>query len=316
MSKNVMSLDSILADLDEGYTKVAEEECDSKEGKKEDGKEAILKALSGKDAKEPAKEKADDKGEEKAASAPAEDLQKIANEVIASEEEALVKEAQLYGASVADGFMARISMYEKVAEDLGPQKQSLPLSSLVKQASEQMYHDDEGNLYTESEVRAVQREMEQEKLASYQGYNQFSPGYINNEQFDIEPEAVKLAEELIEDASARGYQMSGQEALEKVAEQAYQAGYNDVMEKAASDAHARGYNETLEKAAELAYNEGFETTLEKAAELLREAGQGEAVEALEKAAFESGYEDTMEKIAASAFEQGAADMDNIIQQLA
>ena len=312
MSRNVMRLDSILADLDEGFSKVAEEE--TKEDKKEDGKEAILKALSSKDKEEPAKKKADDEGEEKAASAPAEDLQKIANNVLASEEEALVKEAELYGASVADGFMSRLSMYEKVAADLGHNQapQSIPLSSLVKQSSEQLYHDDEGNQYTESQVRAAMYETEYEKRASYN----FAPGYVNNDQFDVEPEAVKLAEELIDDASARGYQMSGEEALEKVAEQAFEAGYHDTMEKAASSAFDQGYNDTLEKAAGLAYSEGFESTLEKAAELLRDAGQTEAVQALEKAAFDSGYEDTMEKIAASAFEQGAADMDNIIQQLA
>lgn len=51
---------------------------------------------------------------EKVASAgsPVEDLTKIASQVASAEHEALVKEAQLYGAAVCDGFMARAAQYE------------------------------------------------------------------------------------------------------------------------------------------------------------------------------------------------------------
>jgi len=326
MSQNVMRLDSILADLDDTFDKTAEEEADSKgdseeEDKSKDGKKAIfeaLKATKKKDDDYPA----DPKEKEEKVASPTSDLQKIANDVLAAEEEALIKEAQLYGASVADGFMNRISLYEKVAEDLHPQgnsNSSIPLSSLNKHA-EQLYHDDEGNTFTESQVKEAQEELyREEKLASSGGYSpreQFSPGYVNNRNFDVEPEAIKIAEEIIEEASANGYHMSGEEALEKVAQQAFEAGYNDTMEKAAGESYNQGYNDTLEKAAEVAYSEGFEQTLEKAAQILHEAGQTEAVQSLEKAAFDSGYEDTMEKIASSAFEQGVADMDNIIKQIA
>jgi hypothetical protein len=52
--------------------------------------------------------------QEKVASAgsPIEDLTKIASQVASAEHEALVKEAQLYGAAVCDGFMARAAQYE------------------------------------------------------------------------------------------------------------------------------------------------------------------------------------------------------------
>lgn len=47
------------------------------------------------------------------AAQPAEDLTKIAHRLAAAEQEALVKEAQLYGAAVCDGFMTRMASYEQ-----------------------------------------------------------------------------------------------------------------------------------------------------------------------------------------------------------
>lgn len=46
---------------------------------------------------------------------PVEDLTKIAADLSKAEHEALVKEAQLYGAAVCDGFMARAAMYNEAA---------------------------------------------------------------------------------------------------------------------------------------------------------------------------------------------------------
>jgi hypothetical protein len=61
--------------------------------------------------------------EKKAAvSAPIADLTKLAADAANSEHEALVKEAQLYGASVCDGFMARFSQYNEAAEKLASQQ--------------------------------------------------------------------------------------------------------------------------------------------------------------------------------------------------
>src|SRR5882672_2835878 len=42
---------------------------------------------------------------------PVEDLTKIAADLSKAEHEALVKEAQLYGAAICDGFMARAAQY-------------------------------------------------------------------------------------------------------------------------------------------------------------------------------------------------------------
>lgn len=50
------------------------------------------------------------------ASTPVADLEKIASQVVDAEQEALVKEARLYGAAVADGFVARIAQHNAAAE--------------------------------------------------------------------------------------------------------------------------------------------------------------------------------------------------------
>ena len=50
-----------------------------------------------------------------AAGSPIDGLTKIASQVASAEHESLVKEAQLYGAAVMDGFMARGAMYEAAA---------------------------------------------------------------------------------------------------------------------------------------------------------------------------------------------------------
>lgn len=60
--------------------------------------------------------------EKKASSAPIADLTKLAADTAAAEHEALVKEAQLYGASVCDGFMARLAQYNDAAEKVASQQ--------------------------------------------------------------------------------------------------------------------------------------------------------------------------------------------------
>lgn len=49
---------------------------------------------------------------------PVDDLVKLASDVAGTEHEALVKEANLYGAAVADGFMARLAQYGVAADKL------------------------------------------------------------------------------------------------------------------------------------------------------------------------------------------------------
>ena len=59
-----------------------------------------------------------------AQASPVDDLVKIAADLSRSEHDALVKEAQLYGAAVCDGFMARASQYNEAAATLSSQSAS------------------------------------------------------------------------------------------------------------------------------------------------------------------------------------------------
>lgn len=54
------------------------------------------------------------------ASSPIEDLTKIAADLSKAEHEAITKEAQLYGAALCDGFMARASQYKDAAAHVTP----------------------------------------------------------------------------------------------------------------------------------------------------------------------------------------------------
>lgn len=49
---------------------------------------------------------------------PLDDLTKLAASVVADEHAATIKEAQLYGAAVCDGFMVRLSQYDEAAQKI------------------------------------------------------------------------------------------------------------------------------------------------------------------------------------------------------
>ena len=54
--------------------------------------------------------------------APVAGLVKMASDLVDAEEEALMKQAQVYGAAVCDGFMARYAQYEQAANEVAPVK--------------------------------------------------------------------------------------------------------------------------------------------------------------------------------------------------
>lgn len=54
--------------------------------------------------------------------APTENLLKLAQDISAAEEDALAKQAALYGAAMCDGFMTRFAQYEDAANDVAPMK--------------------------------------------------------------------------------------------------------------------------------------------------------------------------------------------------
>ena len=286
----VMKLNDILASLDASNEKTAEDTTvdSASAGSKRDLVDTLRRGQGVKTASAAVAPES--------YHSPVGDLQKIASDIAAAEEDAIVKEAHLYGQSVCDGFMSRLSQYEKAADELGPESFGKTAS-----AHQPMFSDPDGNTYTPAEIQAALHGGHHEKTSSYD-----SDDY----------EAHAMAQGIVKEAADNGYRLSHEDALEKVAQEAYGVGYNDTMEKAAEVIAEQGYHDTMEKAAEVAYGNGFEDTLEKAAEALHEAGQHEAVQLLEKAAFESGYEDALEKIAGSAFEQGVADMNGLLESRA
>lgn len=52
--------------------------------------------------------------------APVAGLVKMASDLVDAEEEALMKQAQVYGAAICDGFMARYAQYEQAAGEVAP----------------------------------------------------------------------------------------------------------------------------------------------------------------------------------------------------
>ena len=75
--------------------------------------------------------------EKRASNTPVAELTKLATETANAEHESLIKEAHLYGAAVADGFMVRMSQYNDAAEKVASQQQPAAVSpQLEKQAAE------------------------------------------------------------------------------------------------------------------------------------------------------------------------------------
>lgn len=141
-----------------------------------------------------------------AAGSPVADVQKIASEVLGAEHEALLKEAQLYGASVCDGFMARLAQYDAAAQKI---------------ASEQMG----------SAVAPLQPGQPIKLAAIDDSFEKFA---------SANPELVKEAAELgfertmfqmdklAEAARHAGYNQ-GVSTIYKVAHQSFTAGYEDTL---------------------------------------------------------------------------------------
>lgn len=115
---------------------------------------------------------------------PAEDLTKIAQRLASAEQEALVKEAQLYGAAVCDGFMARMGSYEGVQSTKTAaygndfEKFASENPDLVKQAAELGYRETREkiaaatqNAYNEGYTKVAHLVKEAAEKVAVRGYN-------------------------------------------------------------------------------------------------------------------------------------------------
>lgn len=66
-----------------------------------------------------------------ASQAPVAGLVKLASDLVNAEEEALMKQAQVYGAAICDGFMARYAQYEQAANEVAPPQAKTAAASIV-----------------------------------------------------------------------------------------------------------------------------------------------------------------------------------------
>ncbi len=136
--------------------------------------------------------------------APSQDLIKIAQKLADAEQLALVKEAEMYGAAVCDGFLARMNEHDsngvKVASFGGGDVDEL----LIKQAMELGYRETTNELQKLAHSAYSQGYDETSKLASaalQQGYNDTIK--LANASMEEERNLIKVA---AEDRAQRGYQ--------------------------------------------------------------------------------------------------------------
>jgi hypothetical protein len=139
------------------------------------------------------------------ASTPQGDLLKMAEDISAAEQEAMSKMAQVYGAAMCDGFMARFASYEDAAGQVAP-------PPAAKIASAPAGHDEAVEM-----IKAASDDPAFQKFASEN------------------PQMVKEAVDL-------GYQRT-MDSLIKQANDEFNSGYNETMEevhKLASAAYSAG----------------------------------------------------------------------------
>lgn len=142
---------------------------------------------------------------------PSQDLIKIAQKLADAEQLALVKEAEMYGAAVCDGFLARMNEHDangvKVASFGGGDVDEI----LIKQAMELGYRETTNELQKLAQASYQQGYDETEKIASaalQQGYN----------------ETVKIANHAL-----RAGFTEGQKMIKVAAEDRAQVGYQHAL---------------------------------------------------------------------------------------
>ena len=144
---------------------------------------------------------------------PSGDLLKIAGDLASAEENALVKEAHVYGVAVCDGFMSRMGQYEGAG-------------GMAKQANYAGNNDEE--MIKQAMAAGYNDTMIQLQAAGA------SPGHVKTAAEAQEDEHVKLA----------AYQEGYQDTMVKAA--AYQEGYQDTVVKVS--AYNEGFGAVMNEA--------------------------------------------------------------------
>jgi hypothetical protein len=196
-----MKLSSVLAKISGPTEKTASASAPVATGEKSataQTEDRLKAALAEATAPQPATDKTASAG------SPIADVTKLASEVLGAEHEALVKEAQLYGASVCDGFMVRLATYDAAAEKIASQQlgtvTALQPGQPMKTAS-----DDSFEKFASENPALV-------KEAAELGYDR----------------TILQMDKLAEVAYRKGYDQ-GVGAIYKTAHQSFSAGYEDTL---------------------------------------------------------------------------------------
>ena len=239
----VMKLKDILSDLESygasGMQKVAEKEEKTANASVSDAKNELVAALNSATSVE------------KTASAqePVTDrLVKVAEDLASSEGEMLAKEAQLYGAAVADGFMARLNQYEQAAG-------STKVASVEEESFEKFAEENPEITKQAVELGYLHGKMqiEQMKQAAFQqGYADADTQIQELAQTkEGQEKLAAIVEEIAGDEqekTASAFEKWAQTEEGRAAMPYVQQGYQDAAEeinKIASDTFERGYNDTI-----------------------------------------------------------------------
>jgi hypothetical protein len=109
-----------------------------------------------------------------AAKSPVEDLTKIAADLSKAEHEALVKEAQLYGAAVCDGFMARAAQYQEATAKVAAAQPAVKTASATNDSFDKFASENPDLVKEAMMVGYNSTSIQLEKLAEeayVKGYN-------------------------------------------------------------------------------------------------------------------------------------------------
>lgn len=109
-----------------------------------------------------------------AAKSPVEDLTKIAADLSKAEHEALVKEAQLYGAAVCDGFMARAAQYQEATAKVAAAQPAVKTAAVANDSFEKFASENPDLVKEAMMVGYNSTSIQLEKLAEeayVKGYN-------------------------------------------------------------------------------------------------------------------------------------------------
>jgi len=317
-------ISDILNSLEHTTEKLASDdtsETKTEESKSSKAKEELKAALGGssgkkEDEKKDEKKTEDSKVEEEKSAAfgggdPASDLTKIAADIASAEEEAIIKEAHIYGASVCDGFMSRMQQYEQAAEDLGPAKTASYQEDEGTEKLASVDYGEDGLLYADG--YEVTPDLYQDDAGNV--FNSEQIKIAENVEY-LGSEFADLADEFIRESAAQGFFVTAEQAVEQVSSYLQYEGQEKEAAEVGRQYFNQGAEDTVKVAAEIAYNDGYTDTLETAAEMMKEAGHDESAQTLAKVAFDKGYEDAMVKLASSAYEQGYLDMQTLLEQAA